>query len=420
MYKNIKLLAVLLLFLVSMAPSLAHEDDWPEGTVDNVDIYRIDVDYIDDADGEHGPFYAGEKVHVKVYWAADDGNWSQFDGEITVELEDLEDETEEFSVRPGWEDTVSFVLDLPDDIDADTYTLTVEVKDEQGNKDVYQDIRLEVVERKHYVEIYDVNFPFGLEVNAGQTFFTSVGVKNLGHEDEEDIKISVTIPELGLYQRTGKFDLYTEQHIEDEDCCDDDDEWKDYKELFVTVPADTVSGVYDVIIKVDYDDGDESEEMRYSLVVGQGSAPADDLISIDKSTQTFAQGSGAVYTVMFSENADYTVEVDGIGSWGSVIIDENEGQAYVFVSADEDAASGSYPFTVKVKAGSSVVKTFDLTANVTQFAESPVTDIKEGLQIGFAILLIVLIILGIILAAKKIGKSDNYEETLMDEGETYY
>jgi uncharacterized membrane protein len=418
MYKNIKLLAVLLLFVVSMVPYSALADD-DQGTIDNININRIEIDDFENANGEYGPFYAGERIHVKVHWNALGDNWSAFDAQITVELEDIEDETKEFTVRPGWEDTESFVINLPIDIDADTYTLAIEIEDEEGNKEVLQDIKLEVVQRKHYVEIYDVNFPFGLEVNAGQTFFTSVGVKNLGHEDEEDIKVSLTIPALGLYQRTGKFDLFTEDYVKDESN-DDDDEWKDYKELFVTIPANTVSGVYDVIIKVDYDDGDESEELRYSLVVGQGTAPADDLISIDKSTQTFAQGSGAVYTVMFPENADYTVEVDGIGSWGSVIIDENEGQAYVFVSADEDATSGSYPFTVKVKAGSSIVRTFDLTANVTQFAESPVTDIKEGLQIGFAILLIILIILGIILAAKKIGKSDNYEETLMDEGETYY
>ena len=418
MYKNIKLLAVLLLFVVSMVPYSALADD-DQGTIDNININRIEIDDFENANGEYGPFYAGERIHVKVHWNALGDNWSAFDAQITVELEDIEDETKEFTVRPGWEDTESFVINLPIDIDADTYTLAIEIEDEEGNKEVLQDIKLEVVQRKHYVEIYDVNFPFGLEVNAGQTFFTSVGVKNLGHEDEEDIKVSLTIPALGLYQRTGKFDLFTEDYVKDESN-DDDDEWKDYKELFVTIPANTVSGVYDVIIKVDYDDGDESEELRYSLVVGQGTAPADDLISIDKSTQTFAQGSGAVYTVMFPENADYTVEVDGIGSWGSVIIDENEGQAYVFVSADEDATSGSYPFTVKVKAGSSIVRTFDLTANVTQFAESPVTDIKEGLQIGFAILLIILIILGIILAAKKIGKSDNYEETLMDEGETHY
>ena len=69
--------------------------------------------------------------------------------------------------------------------------------------------------------------------------------------------------------------------------------------------------------------------------------------------------------------------------------------------------------------GSAIVKEFDLTANVTAF-QSSASDIKEGLQIGFAVLLVILIILGIILAAKKIGKSDNYEEPLMDEGETYY
>jgi len=417
MYKNIKLLAVLLMVMILPLPAFADEGD-----INDITINRVDVGDFDDVSGNgvFGPFYAGERVQVKIYWNASEGNWIPFDAQIQVELEDLEGETEEFTVRPGWEGTESFVFELPDDIDPDTYILTIELEDENGRKEVFQDIELEVVNKKHYVEIYDVNFPFGLEVKAGQTFFTSVGVRNLGHEDEEDIAVSLTIPELGLYQRSSKFDLFTEDYVKGPDSDDEDDEWKMYKELFVTIPAGTVSGVYDVILRVDYDDGDESEEQRYSLVIGQGAAPSDSSISVDKTSQTFAQGSGAVYTVTFPRNADYTVDVTGVDSWGTVIVDENEGQAYVFVSAKEDAASGSYPFTVEVKAGSSVVKSFDLTANVTKFSGSPVTDIKEGLQIGFAILLIILIILGIILAAKKIGKSDKYEDNLMDEGETYY
>ncbi len=300
-------------------------------------------------------------------------------------------------------------------MDADEYLLNIELEDENGNKDYYDAISLDVVSQRNNVEIYDVNFPYGLEVKAGQTFLANVGVKNLGYENEEDVRVTLTIPELGLYQRTQYFDLYTE----DNEDVDDEKYYKLYKDLFVTVPATTVSGVYDVIVEVSFDDGDESQEQVFSLVVGEGVAPADALISIDTEVQNFAQGNGAVYTIMFSEPNAYTVEVEGVDVWGTARVDVNDDQAYVFVTSNEDAPAGDYQFSVKVMAGSTVVKEFDLTAGVDSFQTSS-SDIKEGLQIGFAVLLVILIILGIILAARKIGKSDDFEEPLMDEGETYY
>jgi hypothetical protein len=175
--------------------------------------------------------------------------------------------------------------------------------------------------------------------------------------------------------------------------------------------------VYELIVRVDYDDNDKSQEQKYSLVVKEGVAPSEEEISIDSETKTFAQGSGAVYTIMFSKPNDYTIEVEGVDNWGTYMVNKDNDQAFIFVSAKEDAQSGSYPFKVKVMSGDVTVKEFDLTASVTAYSPAA-TDIKEGLQIGFAVLLIILIILGIILAAKKIGKSE--EEPLMDEGETYY
>jgi uncharacterized membrane protein len=414
MNKSLKLLAVLLLFLVAIVSTsvvLAATDD-----TENVDIVRVDVDEYDAEYGNLGPFFAGERVHVDVYWESlqEENDSTSFDVKINVELDNEEQETGFFTVREGWDDKVSFTFELPEDMDEDEYVLTIELEDERGNKKAFnQEITLEVVSQKHFVEIYDVNFPYGLEVSAGQTFLANVGVKNIGHEDEEDVRVTLTIPELGLYQKSQKFDLYTDRDVDEEEY------YKVYKDLFVTVPATTVSGVYDVVVKVEFNDGDDSQEQTFSLVVGEGVAPADALISIDTETQNFAQGNGAVYTLMFSEPNDYTVVVEGAGSWGTARVDVNDNQAYVFVTANEDAVTGSYPLTLKVMAGSTVVKEFDLTANVEGFQASS-SDIKEGLQIGFAVLLVILIILGIILAAKKIGKSDDFEEPLMDEGETYY
>jgi hypothetical protein len=431
MKMNIKLLAVLALFLVAIVPSTMAADDDRDSSLDNFWLWKLDLDDEEFERGIHpwvdtpnhkvemGPFFAGDKVHVKLYWGTLGTFDDPIDVKLTVELDDEEAETEFFTVKDGWMDRASFVLDLPKDMDTGYHTLHIEIEDEDGNKEYIDNFKLEVVNQKHFVEIYDVNFPHSLEVKAGQAVFASVGVKNLGHEMEEDVKVSVSVPQLGLYQRSQKFDLLTEEEYDDLNDPDDDEDYKMYKDLYLLVPENTVSGVYDLIVKVEFDDGDKTEEQVYSLIVGAGVAPSDMQISIDTEEQTFAQGSGAVYTVMFSDSNDYNINVEGVNDFGTYMVNKEGNKVYIFVTAEENVQSGSYPFSVKVMSGSAIVKEFDLTANVTAY-QSSASDIKEGLQIGFAVLLVILIILGIILAAKKIGKSDNYEEPLMDEGETYY
>ena len=422
MNKQLKLLTVLALFLVSLIPASTMATT---NNIDNIDINKVEINGVNyGINGTVSPVYAGENVHVKVFWNSSDVNFTQFDVKINVEFDDEEQNTEFFTVRPNWSDSESFVFELPENIDPKEYTLFIELEDDDNNKEYLSDIKLDVVNQKHLLEIYDVNFPYGLEVSAGQTFMTSVGVKNIGHENEEDVKVTLTIPELGLYQRSQKFDLFTEDHVDSSN--DDDDEYKVYKDLFVNIPSNTVSGVYEVEVKVDYDD--ETVTQTYSLVIGAGAVPEDTEINVDYEQQSFSQGTGAVYTITFPASEDYTVNVEGVSSWGTSMIDMDNGKAYIFVSANENAPEGLHNFKVNVLAGSTVVKEFDLTSEITSYVGiknsntmyTKTSDIKEGLQIGFAVLLVILIILGIILAAKKIGKSEDYDESLMDEGETYY
>ncbi len=416
MNKQLKLLTVLALFLVSLIPASTMAT---YNEIDNIYINEVEINGVKTGTmGKISPIYAGDNVNVKVFWSSTDGNYSPFDVKINIELDDEEQNTEFFTVRPTWSDSETFVFSLPEDMDSKEYTLFIELEDDNGNKEYYNDIILDVINQKHLVEIYDVNFPYGLEVSAGQTFLTSVGVKNIGHENEEDVKVTLTIPELGLYQRSQKFDLFTEQYVESNES-DDDDEYKMYKDLFVNIPSNTVSGVYEVVVKVDYDD--ETVTQTYSLVIGAGAVPEDTEISVDFEQQAFARGNGAVYTISFPTSEDYTVNVEGVSSWGTSMIDMDNGKAYIFVSANENAPTGMHNFKVNVLAGSTVVKEFDLTSEIFSGRSNVQnSDIKEGLQIGFAVLLVILIILGIILAAKKIGKSEDYDESLMDEGETYY
>ena len=100
----------------------------------------------------------------------------------------------------------------------------------------------------------------------------------------------------------------------------------------------------------------------------------------------------------------------------SVTIAEETNGAYVFVSVNEDAQAGLHEVTVNVSSGSNVLESFDLTVNVIE--ETSYSSLKQGLELGFSILLVILVILGIVVATKKLRADD--DESIIDEDQTYY
>jgi hypothetical protein len=443
MEKQIKTIAVLLMFLASVLPAIA------SNTTDNFEITKIvlngddgfDFNDFNSGDIEFGPVYAGEKLRVKVFWKADE-NLSEdedYSARIRVELADVEEETEWFTVRQGWEGYETLVLNLDPDVfdidDADelekTYRLHVIMEDENGDEVEVDNIMIKVVNQKHYVEIYDVNFPNGKQVKAGQILQVNVGVRNRGHTTEEDITVKVSIPELGLSTRTDKFDLYTENEFLSDAYDDDDFHYKLYKTLFLPIPLDTVSGNYDLDVEVTYNDGDNVETKTYTITVTSGVAPSDVIINIADSSLQVTRGQGAAYKLTFAnlgnEAVTYTIDVSGVSEWGTARVDpktitigkDETKEVFIFVTADEDAPLETQTFKATVKTGDTVVKEFELKAHIKE-STTGVTDVKEGLQIGFLILLVVLVILGIILIAKKLGKEGKEEEPFVEEDQTYY
>jgi len=144
-------------------------------------------------------------------------------------------------------------------------------------------------------------------------------------------------------------------------------------------------------------------------------------------------GESTAFKVMianFDESRKtYSAEVLGVGAWGSVSVDPafvtinagDTGELLVRVNAN-DNTDGTQAFTVKVKADNSVVQELNLKANISG---SGLGDLRKGLEIGFAVLAILLVILGLIIAFTKLRSDDDGEEPeLTDEesnaGQTYY
>ncbi|MBU1246314.1 MAG: hypothetical protein KKH88_02735 [Nanoarchaeota archaeon] len=376
----------------------------------------------------------GETITIEVWLkstnASDDLRLKAWIG--GYEHDDIEVKSDSFDMPAGVTMKKTLRLTLPDDMesaDEADYNLHVEMYNDEEEFE-FPSIHLYIDEGKHNLRLQDVIFTPGLSLEAGDLFFTVVRVENMGYEKEEDIMVKMSIPELGLSTRTYIEELGTVENDED-----DDESSMSSDELFLRIPSNVKAGIYEVLIEVQYNRGHDVLEESYSLVVDGGVAYSDKEVSItvDTESQEVSQGAGAVYKVMFanigSSKVDYILGVSGVESWGTfrvdpakITLDEGEtAEMFVYVTAKEGADLGEHNFVVNVKANGQNVKSFSLTADVVKDVNGW-SQVRRGLEIGFAVLLIILVILGIVLAARKLGGNGNesMEEPTIEEGQTYY
>ena len=409
----------------------------------SVSAQIVSVDEVEFDDDEVSPSSSTEirnferpedGVEVKVHFTAlEDAE----EVEVEVELTGYDDSNDRVrdteyvdEVKEGETYVERLTLDFPWDMTQDFYTLRVYICPRSGDC-VEETYELDIEAVEHGFAIKDVDFSPGLTVEAGRALLTTVRVENFGdEEDNEGVKVKVSIPELGL----SASDYLDEV---------DEDDSVSSEELYIRVPSETSAGTYDVEVSVTYDDGDETVTEEYSLTVTaaeeatatEEAVESKTVITVGPEAQDMTAGQGgAVYPITLTNAAGeaktYVVSVSGYDSWGSVRIDPSNvvvlGQGetqtvYLFVSADEEA-SGSYTFAVTVSAGSEALKQMLLTANVegapAEAEETSSSDsVKKGLMVGLAVLAILLVILGLIVVVNKLRQDDEEDEK---ESKTYY
>ena len=315
----------------------------------------------------------------------------------------------------------SLLLKIPDDLDAtQDYTLHVSVYDKVTSQEVSYTLR--IARQRHELNFVDIIFNPGLTVRNDQPLFVTVRVENLGNKDENDVRVIAAIPELGISQRTFLSDL----RANDPNDASQEHNSESSEALFLDL-SDVASGNYNVVVKVEYNRGHDFIEKIFPLTVkeGKGRVTVKEELVVDAAQKVMdiKAGQGAVYKVSLanlgSETQKLTLEVNGVDEWGtaradpsSLTVEPNSNmEAFVFVSAKEDAATANKLFTVRVKNGNTVVKELQLQANVNGQSVDANSSLKSGLEVGFVVLLIILVILGIILAVNKLRSKDESEQS---------
>lgn len=427
-----KIFVILLVFIAAAAFVSAVNLEVASVEINNKEIYEASGNHINNYKYERGETLDID-VCVKALSEVQD---AQIEADIygyrysDRENDKVSDTTETFDLDVGDNDCFALNLQIPDKIDQDYYKLRIRVGDRDGIsfEKTFQ-LHIQGADRSSAVQIKDYSLD-PEEIVAGRAFTAMVKVKNIGDEDLDDLKITLSVPDLNIK---------TSEYMDELDA----DESKTFEELLLRIPECAKKGTYDVEILVEFDEYEETTVTSKINVVagdmcgtsgtgagtgtGGGTLEEKTIITVPNS-QEMSQGTSIAYPIMIQNNAatakTYTLSISGASSWATTKMDPSSllvvpaGQsrtAYLYVSANSNAESGDKTMTLTVDSGSES-KQVVLVAKIIKSSSTSTNDwskFRNGLEIGLVVLVIILIIIGLIIGFNKI--KDNKQES-----EPYY
>lgn len=205
------------------------------------------------------------------------------------EYDTVEEMTDVFKVEDGVSYKETLYLAIPDDLDvsSNAYTLHVEVYD--GEDKESEEYTLYLEQERHDVSIEDILLSSTM-VAPGSYFGVQVRLDNQGYKDESDVKVTVSIPDLGISQRVYIDELLTGDQANS-------------PTAYLTIPR-TAAGDYKVLVTIDYNN-DYSEITGTSYIRVEGELVYDE--------NTFVSVS-SISDLTIGETSSYKVQVTNLGS----------------------------------------------------------------------------------------------------------
>lgn len=421
------------------------EDVLNQGDMLDLDVIgvKINGDLVENGDEIRLSLDRDADIEVKVEMIAlADVHGAAIEAEIYGDDHyQIDDQTETFDVKNKTLYIKTLDIALPDIMEVGEYDLRVTVAGRTGAVKTYNYL-LRIDAQKHSVLIKDVTLNPENSVMAGRALLSVVRIRNSGEKTEESVKVTVSIPELGVSAVDYVDDI-------------DPDDSVSTEELYMRIPSNADSGMYDVNIKVEYDEGFKSvaKKMQIDVVGGDSEDDSDSdsdsdrqpavkqdktTIMVGSQTQDLARGQGgAIYPITISNEGSnsksYTVSIAGTDAFAEVrvspstliVVDGGKTDSvYVYLTAKEAAQIGSYTFSIDVSSNGQSLQKIPLSANVVEGegAAGGWDSVKKGLEIGLIILVVLLVILGLIIAFTKMKGDDdeNEEEESEVAGQTYY
>src|SRR3989344_2232540 len=418
-----KIIAGIFLLLTLLGPSFALAQTSSDFIINSVEVNDIPIT----VGGNSVLVERGQRAVIEVFLQGA-GNSDDVRVEARIggyEFGTLRDETDVFEVESGVRYRKILTIDIPNDIDAsDSYTLDIEVFDDDSR--IENQYTLRVQEVRHDLNIQDIFFRPSTSIEAGRPLFTTVRVENLGQKKEEDIKIEVRIPQLGVATRDYIDELVTQL---DEDDNNDEESSASSSELFLRIPDNAPTGDYLAEVTVEYNRGHSLlREVIPIHVVGIVQAPKapEALVSISGSGDAVRAGESALYQVMIANLDDvrrvYSVAVDGTALFADAtvepqvvsVVPDSTGEVVVALAVKKDAQEGQKSFVIKVLSDDTLVKEESVRLTVERSALS-----KEVVGVIIGLIVILALVIGVV-SWRRSQEGEEDSEPDLSEGHAYY
>jgi len=321
---------------------------------------------------------------------------------------DLYDRTRLFDMEAGDVQFEDLALVMPTDADRDHYDLRVRVGDRTGPSEEYL-FRIRLSGERTKLVITDVTFNPSDQVMSGRAFLGQVRVENIGDRDQRDVKVMLSMPQVGATASD-----YIDR-IEP-------DESERSSDLFLRVPECLETGMYDVVATIEYDRGYETASFTTQIRVTTDAEmcekpEGEDRVLIEvQPPKAVEAGKSVVFPVMVtntgSRSQTLVVSLQGADDFGSarvtpsafiVVPAGGRSTAYVEVTADADAAEGTKVLSLGLAtADGQQLGTSSVPVTITAAERVGFTgNWQRVLEISLLVLVVVLIVLGIIVAVSR-------------------
>ena len=431
--RKIKLFSVLAMLLVGVLAYVGVANAAELGSIMSISEVRVNDVELSLTDSNRFDVVRGDEIDVQVEiraTGATEDVWIEafLGGYEYEDFESVSDKTHTFDVKENTTYLKKLTLKLPHKLDAaEDYKLRILVVD-KNNDAIIENYKLLVDKSRHELQIKDTVFSPEGSVQAGRALLATVRVKNYGDKIEDSVKVTVSIPELGVS---------ASDYIDEIES----GESESSEELYLRIPSDAETGDYTVKVSALYDEDYEKDSKEYTIRVAgveqedeeePAAAGSKTILTIGAEIQDVAIGtSGAIYPITItnlgSTAKTYIISADS-ANWATikispsnvVVVEKGESKAvYLNVAAKDTAQAGEQVFTVSIKSGDKTLKEMLLKANVVG-AKSVTTgfvSLKRGLEIGLVILVVLLVILGLIIGFNKLKGSEDEDK---EDNKTYY
>ncbi len=176
----------------------------------------------------------------------------------------IEETTEMFEVEDGISYRKVLYLEIPEDLDVseNEYTLHVEIYDDQDREE--EEYTLFFEQEEHRIKVEDVVLSSS-SVGPGEYLGVKVRLANYGENDEENIKVTALVQELGISNRVYLDELGSGDQ-------------EDVATIYLTIPKDA-SGDYVVEVQVEYGNS-KAYDIAYLDVLGEARFDENVFVSI--------------------------------------------------------------------------------------------------------------------------------------------